>query len=172
MFYIILKDVFFLSKNEIFPSRRYPNWYTSLCDRLQDGLIGPSEVSTSAQVVPKLLKLTWDGYPLFYSRELGWGYLVPGRPLKLSQHHENVCETPFPLKDALARFPPRSADQSVLSQGIITAEEAMLMLNQMTDLTADPVDLAMQWQVINFPVAHFFLFTQTHLSIGYSKQIK
>nr|SVE84086.1 EOG090X00SQ [Daphnia pulex] len=137
------KELLF-KRNSFLPG--YPNWYSSLCDRLQDGLIGPTEVSTSAQVVPKLLKLTWDGYPLFHSRELGWGYLVPGRPLNLSRIDEDVCEIPFPLKEALALFPPRPADQNVLTKGIITAEEAMLKLRQMTDLTADPVDLAMQWQ--------------------------
>ena len=34
-------------------------------------------VTTKRQVVPKLLKLTWDGFPLHYHRAHGWGYLVP-----------------------------------------------------------------------------------------------
>lgn len=27
--------------------------------------------------VPKLMRMTWDGYPLHYDAKLGWGYLVP-----------------------------------------------------------------------------------------------
>lgn len=27
--------------------------------------------------VPKLMRLTWDGYPLHYDAKHGWGYLVP-----------------------------------------------------------------------------------------------
>nr|SVE87207.1 EOG090X00SQ [Daphnia similis] len=135
------KDHLF-KRNSFLPG--YPNWYCSLCDRAQDGLVGPSEVSTSAQVVPKLLKLTWDGYPLFHSRELGWGYLVPGRPFDLSRRDENIM--PFPLKEAFSLFPPRIANQNVSTQGIITAEEALVQLGQMTDLSADPLELAFHWQ--------------------------
>lgn len=94
----------------------------------------------------------------------------------MSRIDEDVCEIPFPLKEALALFPPRPADQNVLTKGIITAEEAMLKLRQMTDLTADPVDLAMQWQVIllYFPSFPPFLakFTTHLLFIGYSEKFK
>ena len=31
------------------------------------------------RITPKLLHLTWDGYPLHYDVTHGWGYLVPGR---------------------------------------------------------------------------------------------
>ena len=41
---------------------------------------GLAELTTSKRVVPKLLRLTWDGYPLHYDRRFGWGYVVPGRP--------------------------------------------------------------------------------------------
>nr|SVE79946.1 EOG090X00SQ [Daphnia magna] len=140
----------FDTKNHLFKRNSflpgYPNWYCLLCDRVQDGLVGPSEVSTSAQVVPKLLKLTWDGYPLFHSRALGWGYLVPGRPLDLSRQDENVI--PFPLKEAFSLSPPRIAEQNLSTQGIITAEEALMQLGQMTDLSADPLELAVHWQAI------------------------
>ena len=134
-------------------------WYGLLCNSLKDGLIGPSEVTTSAQVVPKLLKLTWDGYPLFHNRELGWGYLVPGRPLHLCSSNEQQFATPFPLKTAFALFPPQSADQSGLTRGIISAEEAMLQLRQMSDVTADSVDLANHWQV--FLNNSFFYFNKS-----------
>lgn len=31
------------------------------------------------RVTPKLMAMTWDGFPLHYSERHGWGYLVPGR---------------------------------------------------------------------------------------------
>ena len=103
----------------------YPAWYRSLCDRHQDGLDGPKEITTSNQSVPKLLKLTWDGYPLFHSRALGWGYLVPGRPLELGSR--GICQedNSFPLNVALDEFPPKEMQDIELTQGMITAQVAL-----------------------------------------------
>jgi DNA polymerase gamma 1 len=44
----------------------------------EDFLPGPSNISTSMRVVPKLLRLCWFGFPLHYSKKGGWGYLVKG----------------------------------------------------------------------------------------------
>ena len=140
----------------------YPGWYRALCDR--NNLIGPMEISTSAQVVPQLLKLTWEGYPLHHSRELGWGYLVPGRPLELCQSNK-VSDLPneivqFPLLRALQLFPPRvsaSQDNSKITKGIISTDEAMRLLDVMDSSTADPLGMAALWQVIGrFNIYLFF----------------
>ena len=40
---------------------------------------GPVNISAQCQVAPSLLRMTWDGFPLHYTRKHGWGYLVPGR---------------------------------------------------------------------------------------------
>lgn len=37
---------------------------------------GPAKLSTSMQIVPKLLRLTWLGFPLHYTRKAGWGFLI------------------------------------------------------------------------------------------------
>lgn len=37
---------------------------------------GPAKISTSMQIVPKLLRLTWLGFPLHYTRKGGWGFLI------------------------------------------------------------------------------------------------
>ena len=57
----------------------YPNWYRKLCAHTgeREGTPEPENMSTSLQIVPKLLRLTWDGYPLHYDRKYGWGYLKP-----------------------------------------------------------------------------------------------
>ena len=133
----------------------YPAWYRTLCHKDdQDGLLGPSDISTSAQVVPKLLKLTWDGYPLHYSRQLGWGYLVPGRPLEYCSTSNDPEEaekaTAFPLQECLQMFPPRLADRpndAEPTAGLISPQEAMQKLERMTAESTDPESLASLWQV-------------------------
>lgn len=37
------------------------------------------------RLTPKLMALTWDGFPLHFSERHGWGYLVPGRRDNLAQ---------------------------------------------------------------------------------------
>lgn len=79
----------------------YPEWYRKLCvkphtsskemtndkDTIQDNsgisdssgawIPGPSLISNSMQITPKLLSLTWKSLPLHFIRGHGWGYLVP-----------------------------------------------------------------------------------------------
>ncbi|XP_066211099.1 DNA polymerase subunit gamma-1 isoform X1 [Saccopteryx leptura] len=59
----------------------HPGWYRKLCPRLDDPTWtpGPSLLSLQMRVTPKLMALTWDGFPLHFSERHGWGYLVPGR---------------------------------------------------------------------------------------------
>lgn len=72
----------------------YPNWYRKLCtkpDSSPDWTPGPNLISTSMRITPKLLNLTWEGYPLYYMREEGWGFLIPftddlDTPKKLPLH--------------------------------------------------------------------------------------
>ncbi|XP_045623051.1 DNA polymerase subunit gamma-1 [Procambarus clarkii] len=66
----------------------YPNWYRKLCARTgeREGTPEPENMSTSLQIVPKLLRLTWNGFPLHYERQYGWGYLKP--------LYRNIAEVP------------------------------------------------------------------------------
>ncbi|XP_064640229.1 DNA polymerase subunit gamma-1-like [Lineus longissimus] len=59
----------------------YPGWYRELCLKPNDEnyIPGPSKISTATRATAKILRLTWDGYPLHYDETLGWGYLIPGR---------------------------------------------------------------------------------------------
>ncbi|XP_073823167.1 DNA polymerase gamma, catalytic subunit tam [Musca autumnalis] len=71
------------------PARRpllpgYPAWYRKLCQKPPkegnddaEWKPGPTEISTGMQIAPKLLSLCWEGFPLHYNREHGWGFLVP-----------------------------------------------------------------------------------------------
>ncbi|KAG7267582.1 hypothetical protein CRUP_006002, partial [Coryphaenoides rupestris] len=40
---------------------------------------GPRLISLQMKLTPKLMGLTWDGFPLHHNDRHGWGYLVPGR---------------------------------------------------------------------------------------------
>ncbi|CAG9765430.1 unnamed protein product [Ceutorhynchus assimilis] len=59
----------------------YPNWYRKLCTKFDqapdDWVPGPHLLSTSMKITPKLLSLTWEGFPLHYLKDKGWGFLVP-----------------------------------------------------------------------------------------------
>ncbi|XP_063781860.1 DNA polymerase subunit gamma-1 isoform X1 [Pseudophryne corroboree] len=69
----------------------HPGWYRKLCLRLEDPewVPGPSLISLQMRLTPKLMRLTWDGFPLHYSDKHGWGYLVPGRKDNLTQEEDN-----------------------------------------------------------------------------------
>ncbi|WAR00192.1 DPOG1-like protein, partial [Mya arenaria] len=69
----------------------YPEWYKDLCQKPtdEDWSPGPSGLSPQTRVTPKLLRLTWDGFPLHYDDTHGWGYLVPGRHDNLVTDEEN-----------------------------------------------------------------------------------
>ncbi|XP_076308537.1 DNA polymerase gamma, catalytic subunit tam [Tachypleus tridentatus] len=68
----------------------YPSWYRDLSVKRKEGNKddsnedewepGPTLISTQMRTVPKLMRLTWDGYPLHYDTKHGWGYLVPNKP--------------------------------------------------------------------------------------------
>lgn len=57
----------------------YPAWYRKLCNKpnTPDWVPGPELISTSMQITPKLLSLTWKSLPLHFVRGQGWGQLVP-----------------------------------------------------------------------------------------------
>ncbi|CAH1159639.1 unnamed protein product [Phaedon cochleariae] len=58
----------------------YPNWYRKLCtkpDSSSSWVPGPHLISTSMKITPKLLSLTWEGYPLHHLKDKGWGFLIP-----------------------------------------------------------------------------------------------
>ncbi|KAK7121751.1 hypothetical protein R3I93_022740 [Phoxinus phoxinus] len=84
------------------PKRRqhlpaHPSWYRKLCVKMseaEDWSPGASLISLQMRITPKLMGLTWDGFPLHYTDQHGWGYLVPGRRdnLDISEDSEGpVC---------------------------------------------------------------------------------
>ncbi|XP_037959591.1 DNA polymerase subunit gamma-1, mitochondrial [Teleopsis dalmanni] len=98
---------------QLLPARRpilpgYPAWYRKLCKKPpfmqasnaeyeEEWHPGATEISTGMQIAPKLLSLCWEGYPLHYLREQGWGFLVPFRKSHdLTDNADNVnCRIPI-----------------------------------------------------------------------------
>ncbi|XP_026221439.1 DNA polymerase subunit gamma-1 [Anabas testudineus] len=80
------------------PKRRqhlpgHPAWYRKLCEKMSEEESwspGASLISLQMRLTPKLMGLTWDGFPLHYTEKHGWGYLVPGRKDNLKPPEENT----------------------------------------------------------------------------------
>lgn len=87
------------STKQILPG--YPAWYKKLCtkpDSTPYWVPGPHLISTSMKIAPKLLCLMWEGFPLHYRRDKGWGFLVP--------YSDNIdIERSVPLKQLLKKCP-------------------------------------------------------------------
>ncbi|XP_077452607.1 DNA polymerase subunit gamma-1 [Stigmatopora argus] len=79
----------------------HPGWYRKLCEKMSADSWSPgaSLISLQMRVTPKLMGLTWDGFPLHYTEKHGWGYLAPGRKENLDSQGENNGSTPCPHRE-------------------------------------------------------------------------
>jgi len=98
-----------LTTKERLPARRphlpgYPAWYRKLCEQptSDDWSPGPQLITTKMQVTPKLLKLTWELYPLHYIRGHGWGSLRPADPKAKKVPLIEPSDVPFPAEELAA----------------------------------------------------------------------
>ncbi|OAF67784.1 Mitochondrial DNA polymerase catalytic subunit [Intoshia linei] len=61
--------------------KEYPKWYLKLCSNRKMVGIGVEPIATDISLLKRtiqsLLRLSWKGFPLYYTRGNGWGYLVP-----------------------------------------------------------------------------------------------
>jgi DNA polymerase gamma 1 len=71
----------------------WPKWYWELAKPKKDSPPGTIDVTPRSRIAPLLLRLSWQDWPLFHSREHGWTYRVtPGtayttRQISLDFHH-------------------------------------------------------------------------------------
>lgn len=93
-----------LSPKQSDMKREYPKWYREVCAKLLENGLGLSneefgtwKIPVRGRCIPKLLKLMWNGYPLHFHEEYGWGYLVPHN--KPGDESHNRDSTGFPLKE-------------------------------------------------------------------------
>ncbi|GFV04103.1 DNA polymerase subunit gamma-1 [Trichonephila clavipes] len=95
----------------------YPKWYRQLCDKKNPVKLGwgpgPYLISTQMRVVPKLMRMTWDGFPLHHDVKHGWGYLVPN-----VKKEENLDSSDFPLESFLRFIKYNKVDVSKVDQNV------------------------------------------------------
>ena len=67
------------------------SWYRKLCPKLSDEKEKPSPELLTAQmrVSPYLLRMTWNGYPLFHHKTKKWGYLLLQDGVVTNIHNDN-----------------------------------------------------------------------------------
>lgn len=109
------------------PKRRqhlpgHPGWYRKLCEKMSvDGWSpGASLISLQMRVTPKLMGLTWDGFPLHYTEKHGWGYLVPGRKDNLKSPEE--CTEPVCPDRAIERVYSEYLERSQKERPVFESE--------------------------------------------------
>ncbi|XP_077174016.1 DNA polymerase subunit gamma-1 isoform X2 [Paroedura picta] len=95
-----LKETVTLQPKRIQHLPGHPGWYRKLCPRLGDPswVPGPSLISLQMRVTPKLMRLTWDGFPLHHSEKYGWGYLVPGKKERPTEDGPGVQSSLCPFR--------------------------------------------------------------------------
>lgn len=64
------------SKADAEPKAYWPKWYWDLAKPKKDVPPGTVDITVRTRVAPLLLRLSWLGWPLFYSREHGWTFRV------------------------------------------------------------------------------------------------
>ncbi len=56
----------------------YPKWYSDLCGKFDPTKFAePEDLGVGKAIVPKLLRLTWNGFPIVRHEHLKWGYMIP-----------------------------------------------------------------------------------------------
>lgn len=123
----------------------YPTWFRSLCPRpcehSDEYGSGPSLISTQMQVTPKLLRLTWEGYPMHYSEVHGWGYLVP-ETNKLTDLPAG--DTKFPFQSVL-KLCTSKVNESEVDEKQVDMDE---LWQQLAEGVMDQREEALFWNLI------------------------
>jgi len=112
----------------------FPTWYQELADTDRQGRPFLN-LSAGKRAVPKLLRLTWLGFPLHHHKTLKWGYLVPTRDARqvLEQVEVGNISTAFPLHEFL-----EFVHQDKVLEPVVGMEEAEVHLNTMDDFPEKP----------------------------------
>ncbi|GAB1600553.1 DNA polymerase subunit gamma-1-like isoform X2 [Argonauta hians] len=121
----------------------YPEWYRKLCPRVNatDWEAGPSLITPQLRITPKLLRLTWDGYPVHFCDKYGWGYLVPKEHVHPSKQvrKDSSAESPDVLVVDDEDYEEDSTQQD--SQPIFPLEQFMDLCNNIVKTSASSTSL-------------------------------
>lgn len=76
------------------PLVHWPKWYWDLTKPKKDCAPGSLDLTVRNRIAPILLRLSWQGWPLFHSRAHGWTFRVP------TSAHFQTRATPLTFEDA------------------------------------------------------------------------
>ena len=122
-----------------------PTWYQELADETDGRPF--LNLSTSKRAVPKLLRLTWKGFPLHHHKVEKWGYLVPTADAEeiLGMIECGEIETSFPLRQFLEVLGRETKQKPVYMKDVDIDE----IINELDDVGEEKVDHAKK--VKHFP---------------------
>jgi len=79
---------------------------------------GPSLITPSKSITPKVMRLTWNGYPLHKIKGHGWGFLIPGREECLDWSDEVA-----PSLESLTRMCPKPTITDGIGTSAVESEK-------------------------------------------------
>uniref|UniRef100_A0A915JQM8 DNA-directed DNA polymerase n=1 Tax=Romanomermis culicivorax TaxID=13658 RepID=A0A915JQM8_ROMCU len=104
-------------------TQKFESWLNAAQHiHLIDGFdFGPSSISVQKQVTPKLLRLQWNNFPLYYSSKFGWGYLSPKSGVEINDfdHMKESASVLKVLRNSTfytLKFPLKALLQYILSK--------------------------------------------------------
>ena len=101
-----------------------------MCERDEaNGSSDPTDLGLSKSVIPKLLRLSWMGYPLHRHKDEKWGYLVPKTNPGLFELDEDDPESLFPMKALEAHLEIKNGSKG----GNMTGKEDLEMVRDPPD---------------------------------------
>ncbi|KAI9599238.1 DNA polymerase family A-domain-containing protein [Syncephalis fuscata] len=113
----------------------YPQWYRDLCDRTTK----LPKLSTRARIAPLLLKLKWNGFPLYYSQLHGWTFRVP-RDADFTTKSKPLNFPRKPLEDGVANPSLETSDLVDLLPSDQDPEDIELLNAEYEPIPAEDLD--------------------------------
>ena len=105
-----------------------------MCERDEaNGSSDPTDLGLSKSVIPKLLRLSWMGYPLHRHKDEKWGYLVPKPKSTSAIFDDDVEEGRFPMKALEAHLEIKAGHKTG---------------NEDLDMVLDPPDRSGIWSLV------------------------
>lgn len=132
----------------------YPMWYIDLCSKYKENSSsndswypGPHRLTTGIRVVPKLMKLTWDGYVLHHTADHGWGFLVPYTmdPVEI-EDAKNADGPVFPYEEYIKMVKPLGKNQDPY-YAADSLEDERSLLNDLSLLSEGDYTKNTEWLV-------------------------
>ncbi len=90
-------------------------WFSDICERDSDGFSDPTDLGLSKSVIPKLLRLSWMGYPLHRHKNEKWGFIVPKTNSEFESEMNMDCL-------GSGNFPLRTLSTHLESKGVSDRE--------------------------------------------------